>query len=144
MKKSALIQSLVLFFGITRLIPPLHAQVAPPYINYLTTNDLCKFLSVPGLIVPPGKVPAMNDTAVRVYGVCNDSPVDAVLFTSANFTNTPTGGEALSRSAKPYGNEGFVVCRNGGYGSIGLNGSAYLPRQVGQTNMIGSFVPLCR
>jgi len=112
--------------------------------GYLTTNDLCKLLSARGLIVPPGKVPAMNDTAVRIYAVCKDSPVDAVLFTSANFTNTPTGGEALSPSAKPYGNEGFVVCRKGGYGSIGLYGSVYLPRQVGQTNIIGSFVPLCR
>jgi hypothetical protein len=106
--------------------------------GYLTTNDLCKMLSAAGCIVPQGKIPPMNDTAVRVYAVTKDSPGDAVLFTSGNFTNTPTGGEALSPSAKPFGNRAFVVFRKGGDGSV------YLPRQTGQTNLIGSYVPLCR
>ena len=106
--------------------------------GYLTTNDLCKLLSAPGLIVPPGKIPPMNETAVRVYAVTKDSPGDAVFLTTANFTNTPMGGEALNSSAKPYGNKGFAVFRKGGDGTI------MLPKQVGQTNLIGSFVPLCR
>jgi len=112
--------------------------------GYLTTNDLCKLLSAPGFIVPPGKIPPMSETAVRVYAVTKDSQVDAVLFTSGNFTNTPTGGEALNPSAKPYGNEGFVVFRKGGYGVFDLSGSAYPPKYVGKTNIIGSFVPMCR
>ena len=106
--------------------------------GYLTTNDLCKLLSAPGYIVPPGKIPPMNETAVRLYAVTKDSPNDAVLFASGNFTNTPTGGEPLSPSAKPYGNKAFVVFRKGGDGGV------YLPRQIGKTNIIGSFVPMCR
>jgi hypothetical protein len=106
--------------------------------GYLTTNDLRKMLSAAGCIVPPGKIPPMNETAVRVYAVTKDSSGGAVTFTSGNFTNTPTGGEALSPSAKPFGNKGFVVFRKGGDGSV------YLPMQVGKTNLIGSFVPMCR
>jgi type II secretory pathway pseudopilin PulG len=106
--------------------------------GYLTPNDLCKMLSAAGCIVPPGKIPPMNETAVRVYAVTKDATGDAVFLTSGNFTNTPTGGEALCPSAKPFGNKGFVVFRKGGDGSV------YLPRQVGKTNLIGSFVPLCR
>ncbi len=106
--------------------------------GYLTANDLCKLLSGPGVVVPPGKLPSMNETAVRVYAVRKDSPGEVVFLTSANFTNTPTGGGPLSPSAKPFGNKGFVVFRKGGDGGV------YLPRQVGNTNIIGSFVPLCR
>jgi|GEM_PF-465365 len=106
--------------------------------GYLTTNDLCKLLSAAGCIVPLGKIPPMGETAVRVYAVTKDSPGDAVFLTSANFTNTPTGGDALSPSAKPFGNKGFVVFRKGGDGSV------YRSKQVGQTNVIGSFVPMCR
>jgi hypothetical protein len=106
--------------------------------GYLTTNDLRKMLSAAGCIVPPGRIPPMNETAVRVYAVTKDSPGDAVFLTSANFTNTPTGGEALNPSAKPYGKRAFVVFRKGGDGCV------YLARQVGKTNLIGSFVPMCR
>ena len=106
--------------------------------GYLTTNDLCKMLSAAGCFVPPGKIPPMNETAVRVYAITKDSTGDAVFLTTANFTNTPTGGEALNPAAKPFGNKGFVVFRKGGDGSV------YLPKQVGKTNLIGSFVPMCR
>jgi len=105
---------------------------------YLSTNDFCKLFSGPGIIVPLGKMPKMNETAIRVYALTAESPDDAVVLTSANFTNTPMGGEPLSPSAKPYGTKGFVVFRKGGDGSI------YQPKQVGNTNIIGSFVPLCR
>ena len=106
--------------------------------GYLSTNDLCKTLSAQGVIVPTGKLPRMNDTAVRLYAVTKDSPANAVLLTSANFTNTPTGGEPLNPSAKPFGNKGFVVFRKGGDGGV------YLPKQIGQTTHIGSFIPICR
>ena len=106
--------------------------------GYLSTNDLCKLLSAPGFILPTGKVPTMNETAMRVYAVTKDSPTNAVLLTSANFTNTPTGGEPLSPTAKPFGDKGFVVFRKGGDGAI------LRPNHAGQTNVIGSFVPLCR
>ena len=106
--------------------------------GYLTTNDLCKMLSAAGCLVPPGKIPPMNETAVRVYAVTKNSPASAVFLTSENFTNTPTGGEALSPSAKPFGNRAFVAFRKGGDGGV------YRPKQIGNTNLIGSYVPLCR
>lgn len=106
--------------------------------GYLSKNDFCKIVSAPGFIVPAGKLPRMNETAVRLYAVTKDSPTNAVLLTSANFTNTPTGGEPLSPAAKPFGDKGFVVLRKNGDGSL------MFPRQVGQTNVIGSFVPMCR
>jgi len=38
----------------------------------------------------------------------------------------------------PFGNKGFVVFRKAGDGAI------LMPKQVGQTNVIGAFAPLCR
>ncbi|MFZ4682258.1 MAG: type II secretion system protein [Terrimicrobiaceae bacterium] len=105
---------------------------------YLSTNDFCKLLSGPGRVIPPGEIPAMSDTAVRVYAVSKNSDVDTVLLTSANFTNTAKGGLPLIPTAKPYGNKGFVVFRKGGDGSV------LLPKQVGNTNLIGTYVPLLR
>lgn len=105
--------------------------------GYLSTNDFCKLLSGPGVVVRPGKVPAtMGECAVRVYAVGTNSPETAVFLTSANFTNSPEGGAPLEKSAKPYGDKGFVVFRKGGDGAI------LMKRQVGLTNLIGSFVPL--
>ena len=106
--------------------------------HYLKTNELCKMLSAQGVVLPPGKIPQMNETAVRLYAVDDRSSTNAVLLTSANFTNTPKGGEPLNPSAKPFGDKNFVVMRKDGSGAI------LLPKYVGNTNIIGSFVPLCR
>jgi prepilin-type N-terminal cleavage/methylation domain-containing protein len=106
---------------------------------YLSTNDFCKLLSAPGVIVPAGKIPeTMSGGAVRVYAVSTNSPDTAVFLTSANFTNSPAGGTPLDKNSKPYGDKGFVVFRKGGDGAI------LLARQVGMTNIIGSYVPLVR
>lgn len=110
------------------------ANVVP---EYLSTNDLCKLLSVPGLIVPPSKLPKINDTAFRVYAVTEYSEGDTVMLTTANFTNTPTGG-TLNTNSPPFGTNGFVVFRKGGDGSI------YRQNDVGRTNIIGGFAPMCR
>lgn len=104
--------------------------------EYLGTNDFCKLLSAPGMMVKLGKIPAkMSEGALVVYAVSTNSPDTAVFLTSANFTNTPAGGLPLEASAKPYGDKGFVVFRKGGDGAI------LLRKQVGLTNIIGSFVP---
>jgi prepilin-type N-terminal cleavage/methylation domain-containing protein len=106
---------------------------------YLSTNDFCKLLSAPGVIVPAGKIPeTMSGGAVRVYAVSTNSPDTTVFLTSANFTNTPAGGTPLDKNSKPYGDKGFVVFRKGGDGAI------LLARQVGATNIIGSYVPLLK
>ena len=106
--------------------------------TYLSTNDLCKLLSEPEKAVPPGKIPAMFDPAVRVDAVSKNSDGNTVFLTSANFPNTPTGGDALKASAKPYGNKGFVVFRKAGDSAI------LLPEQTGKTNLIGTYAPLLR
>ena len=107
--------------------------------SYLSTNDFCKLLSGPGKTVPLGQIPySTYDSAVLVYAVSSNSPSSAVFLTSANFTNSPGGGAPLESSAKPYGNKGFVVFRKGGDGAI------LLPRQVTNTNLIGSYAPLCQ
>lgn len=107
--------------------------------GYLTTNDFRKLLSAPGKIIDLDALPlTMRETAILVYAAREDSPGDAVFLTSGNFTNTPNGGMPLEKSAKPYGEKGFVVFRKGGDGVI------LLKRQVGQTNVIGSFVPLLK
>jgi type II secretory pathway pseudopilin PulG len=106
---------------------------------YLSTSDFCKLSTAPGKNVPVGKLPArMSDGAVLVYAAREDSKGDAVFLSSANFTNTPEGGLPLDVKAKPFGDKGFVVFRIGGDGAI------LLEKQVGETNKIGSFVPLLR
>lgn len=85
--------------------------------RYMTTNDLCKLLSVPGMVVPPGKIPTTNDTGILVYAVSANSPDAAIFLSTANFINTPDGG-ILNTKAKPFGAKGFVVFTKGGEGDI--------------------------
>lgn len=106
--------------------------------GYLGTNDLCKLLSGPGVVVRPDMVPVKNTTAVRVYAATEDSVGSTVFLTSANFTNTPTGGLPPLANAKPYGDKGFAVFRKAGDGAI------LKAKQAGNTNLIGGFAPLCQ
>jgi prepilin-type N-terminal cleavage/methylation domain-containing protein len=113
--------------------------------GYITTNDMAKLLSAPGITVPAtadlsgltaGQ--ANNGRAVILYQVSVTNNNTAVLFSSANFTNSESGGTALSGSALPYGDKGFIVFRKGGDGAV------LQARQVGSTftNIIGEFVPV--
>jgi hypothetical protein len=105
-------------------------QLVPAYLG---TNDFCKLLSGPGRIVPPSVFPPkMSDGAVIVYAVSSNSAPETVLFSSANFTNSPAGGLPLLKSAKPFGNKRFFVIRKEGDGAV-LSG-----RHVGKTNEIGA------
>lgn len=106
--------------------------------NYLTKSDLCKLLSAPGVVVRTNDTLATNTTALLVYAIGSGSPREAVFLTSANFIYTPEGGSAPGWRSKPFGNTGFVVFRKGGDGSI------LKPSQVGDTNLIGKFVPLLK
>ncbi|CAN5769927.1 hypothetical protein BH09VER1_BH09VER1_45920 [soil metagenome] len=107
--------------------------------NYLSTNDLCKLLSAKGRVTPPGSMPRANNNAVLVYAVREASDGKAVFLSTANFTNTPTGGLPPQKSALPYGQTGFVVFHKAGDGVILANRQA----GPGYTNLIGSYVPLC-
>lgn len=107
--------------------------------NYLSTNDLCKLLSAAGKLTPPGTIPLGNTNAVLVYAVTETSDGATVFLSTANFTNTVSGGVAPDPSSKPYGTKGFVVFHKAGDGVILAN------RQVGAqyTNIIGGFTNLC-
>lgn len=105
--------------------------------SYLSLNDLRVLLSAPGLTVSAKDPLTNNRTALLVYAVSTNSPATAVFLSTANFTNTPTGG-IVNHKAKPYGNRGFVVLCKGSYGAI------LQSHQAGHTNIIGSYVPLCK
>jgi len=111
------------------------AQLVPAY---LSTIDLHKLLSGPGIVAP--ERPTMSESAILVYAVSEESPSNTVFLTTANFTNTPTGGVPPERSAKPYSDKGFVVMRKGGEGAI------FNTKQAGPANahLIGAFAPLCQ
>lgn len=106
--------------------------------NYLATNDLWKLLSAPGRVTPLGAIPQANTNALLVYAVREDSPGEAVFLTSANFTNTPSGGVAPLAGSLPYGTKGLALIRKAGDGAL------LQPRQAGHTNTVGAYVPLCR
>ena len=106
--------------------------------GYLSTNDLYKLFSAPGIIVKPETTTlSATNTALLVYAVSTNRPTTDVFLSTVNFTNTPTGG-VLNTNAKPYPGKGFVVFRMAGDGAI------LQPRQAGMTNLIGTYAPLCR
>lgn len=113
--------------------------------GYLTTNDMAKLLSAPGITVPAtanlGTLTAgqaNNGRAIVLYLVSVTNNNTAVLFSSSNFTNSISGGTPLTASSLPYGDKGFIVFRKGGDGAV------LQARQVGATftNVIGEFVPV--
>ena len=112
--------------------------------GYMKTNDMVKLLSAPGITVPPNANLAdlkagggATGRAIVLYLVSETNNNNAVLFSTANFTNTISGGEPLQSSSLPYGDKGFVLFRKGGEGAV------LQARQVGRTftNVIGEYAP---
>lgn len=112
---------------------------------YMKTNDMAKLLSAPGITVPATANlssltagTAQNGRAVILYAVSETNAGNAVLFSSSNFTNSQSGGGALTSSGLPFGDKGYVVFRKGGDGAV------LQARQVGSTftNIIGEFAPV--
>lgn len=104
--------------------------------SYLSANDFAKLLSAPGVIVPAGQSNAApTKSALVVYSVTENSDGGTVFLSTANFTNSATGGTPPTANAKPYGQKGFIVFRKAGDGAI------LQQRQVGAayTNIIGAF-----
>ena len=102
---------------------------------YLSTNDLARLLSDPSHPLPADQLPSTNKNSILVYAVREDSAANTVFLSTANFTNTPTGGR-LNPSAHPLGKT-FVLFHKDGSGSVRQ------ARDVGKTNLIGSYAPLC-
>jgi prepilin-type N-terminal cleavage/methylation domain-containing protein len=104
--------------------------------SYLSPNDFAKLLSAPGVIVGAGvSNAAPTKSAVLLYSVTENSDGGTVFLSSANFTNSASGGAAPVATSKPYGNKGFIVFRKAGDGAI------LQVRQTGSqyTNIIGAF-----
>jgi len=100
---------------------------------YMSTNDFKKMISAPG-VVPTADTPGAPGKSALLLYVVNESSEGATTFLStANFTNTASGGTAPLATAKPYGNKGYIVYRKAGDGSI------LQARQAGNayTNIIG-------
>lgn len=106
--------------------------------DYLGTNDFCKLLSGPRIPVPSDKLPTANTNAVLVYAVLESSSSNSVHFTSANFTNTADGGLPPKKDSRPFQRDGFIVLRKDGTGDVMKDSAA------GDTNKVGTFVPLCQ
>lgn len=114
---------------------------------YVSTNDFRRLLGAPvrdGMIAEVGRwwtgrpglaSVAANTNAVLVYGVAEESDGNTVFLSSANFLNTPTGGVWRSNVDLLSG-RCFVVFHKWGDGAV------LRPRQVGNTNYVGGFVPL--
>lgn len=101
--------------------------------NYMSTNDFKKMISAPGVVPTSDNPGTPGKSAIIVYKVGENSEGGIVFLTSANFTNTASGGTAPVATAKPYGNKGFIVYRKGGDGAV------LQARQTGSTytNIIG-------
>lgn len=102
--------------------------------SYMTTNDFTKMISAPG-VVPTNNPQSPGKSAVIVYSVGESSEGATVFLSSANFTNTLSGGVKPIATAKPYGDKGYIVFRKAGDGTI------LQARQTGTafTNIIGGF-----
>lgn len=117
--------------------------------GYLKTNDFIKLMAAPKEQADPWyqrvfawraadpAMPVANTNGVLVYAVAEESASSAVFLSSANFTNSTSGG-ALNPSRSMFHDRCFVVFHKGGDGAI------LLPRQAGRTNEVGTYAPLCR
>ncbi len=107
--------------------------------SYLTTNDFCKLVSVAGAITPQGVLPNDNTNGIVVYQVSEKSEGNVVFLSTRNVTN---GFQTTTNELKSlYAGKGFVVFHKGGDGAV------LLPKQLqgtNATNVVGTFVPLCR
>jgi len=88
---------------------------------YMSTNDFSKMLSAPGLVRGTNTaISSASPSALSVYAVTDASTMETTYITTANYTN----GQALSSTAKPFGDKGFVVFKKGGDGAVFLQAQA--------------------
>jgi prepilin-type N-terminal cleavage/methylation domain-containing protein len=95
----------------------------------LSSNDVLKLLTGSGF-TNKSWPPANAGCALYVYGVVDSSPSDMIFLTTKNWDASSPA--ALTSTAVPYGNKGFVAFRKGGDGAI------YKDKQATNTNLIGS------
>lgn len=92
--------------------------------GYMSTNDFAKMMSASGVTAPQNQDPTAltpgdkRGRALWLYPVSDTNNASTVLFTTANFKNSASGGATPQSDALPYGNKGFVVFRKGGDGVV--------------------------
>jgi prepilin-type N-terminal cleavage/methylation domain-containing protein len=83
--------------------------------GYLSTNDFNKMLLAPGIKRAGDSDPQTSDpTAINLYAVTSASPMDAIIFSTANIE----GVGDLDKTKLPYGNKLFILFRKGGDGTV--------------------------
>lgn len=118
--------------------------------SYLATNDFLKLMSGPEepnatirmarrwWTGPPSPASmTANTNAVLVYGVTAESGSKVIFLSTANLSNTATGG-VLRTNVAPLEGEVFVVMYKGGDGAI------LRPEQARDANVLGGYAPLLR
>jgi prepilin-type N-terminal cleavage/methylation domain-containing protein len=105
--------------------------------KYLTSSDLRKIASAPGVQVSPtAEIP--DKSGLQVYPVKENNAGDTIFVSTANWKGP---GEELSAEDVPFGDKGFVIFRTGGDGNV------YQARQstnttLGQLPEGGGFAPI--
>lgn len=121
--------------------------------SYLSTNDLAKLLSAPGKVTPAGHLPVSNNNAILVYAVSSNSPANTIFLSTANFTNSPTGG-AIDPSSHLLKDGLYAVMQKGASGAVfppntntssgGARATTYPTPSPSPTPPPGFYVPLLK
>lgn len=98
---------------------------------YLTTNDLRKLFSAPGIIIKGLPQYAMGKSAFRIYQVSSNSPSETVFISTFNW-NAEASNVPLSPNSVPYGDKGFIIMHKTG------DGATYKGSQATNTNLFGT------
>jgi prepilin-type N-terminal cleavage/methylation domain-containing protein len=109
--------------------------------KYLTPADLRKICSAPGVQQPGG---ASADTlptvsGLAVYAITDSAASDDIFSSTANWTGPV---EELNQDAVPFGDNGFVIFRKGGDGSVYRPAQANSPVLGDTENMATQIAPL--
>jgi len=107
--------------------------------DYLKTGDLQKLLSAPGAVCtatsttagsPPTTTVTLNGTsALKVYPIKEIDSTNTIFAATSNYTYN----SALSSTAAPYGDKGFVVQRKGGDAALLKTNNATVTSGQGST-----------
>lgn len=104
--------------------------------DYLTATELARLLSSHDRQLPADILPFANNAPILVYTVADSTLPGVVFLSTDNFINTANGGLADATSSSGWGPD-FAIIRKDGSAAV------LQPHDIGQTNIIGGFTPLC-
>jgi prepilin-type N-terminal cleavage/methylation domain-containing protein len=85
--------------------------------------------STPGTLAPPFN--GSTNCAFKIYKVKDSHAADAIFLATKNFTKTGSASTAVSTTAAPFGDKGFVIFHKGGDGT-------YYKKQQAASNLLGT------